>query len=221
MDHPFSPRPHSASSRAYKFIRDRIISAHYPPETMISESEVAAELGVSRTPVREAFQQLARENWLRIYPKRGALIVRPRDSEVKDIFEVRQALETWIIRKLVAQPLPNHLVQELRAASENSRKKIGADAKSFRDAATKVHELLFAASGNALMMEVMDFLQQRGLRVGVTPVRPDPSDEERSAMISRHEILVEAIVARDAERACAILADHFQQSMGLTRRPLS
>jgi len=220
MNRPHSPTSQSASSRAYKFIRNRIVFGEYAPETMISESEVAGDLGVSRTPVREAFQQLARENWLRIYPKRGAMIVRPKNSEVKDIFEVREALQTWIVQKIIEEPIPSHLVQQLTAANEQSRKNIDADPMTFRDTAVRIHEILFAASGNDLFVEILDMLQQRGLRVGATSVRPDPSPEERHAMIARHEALVEAIVDRDPERAREVLADHFRQSVALTRRPL-
>src|SRR5262249_40392522 len=76
-----------AATRVHDFVRGQIIAGHYPPGAMISEMEVAAALGTSRTPVREAFQVLARERWLRIFPKRGAQVVPSTLADVTDLLE--------------------------------------------------------------------------------------------------------------------------------------
>ena len=65
----------SAADRAYAFVKDRIITGAYAGGTLISEGEVSAAVRISRTPVREAFLRLAAEGLLRLYPKRGALVV--------------------------------------------------------------------------------------------------------------------------------------------------
>lgn len=220
MDHAPTPAAPSATARAYAFVLERIGSGDYRPETMISEAEVAGALGISRTPVREAFQVLARENWLRIYPKRGALIVRPNVSEVKDLFEVREALETWILRKLAERPLPADMGRQFKDALDAEEAALDLDARAFRRAAAKVHDVIFAAADNPLMSEFGEVVRQRQLRVGMTLVRPDPTPGERRAMLTRHRALVEAILAGDGEGACALLIDNMREFRDLTRRPI-
>jgi DNA-binding GntR family transcriptional regulator len=220
MDSSSTTGSPSATTRAYAFVLEQIGSGRYRPDTMISEAEVASELGISRTPVREAFQVLARENWLRIYPKRGALVVRPNVSEVRDLFEVREALETWILRKLDGRPLSESMAQRFRAALEDGRAAVDLDARAFRHAAAKVHDLIFAAADNPLMSEIGEMLRQRQLRVGMTLVRPDPSPEERRAILDRHRAIVESILAGDGGRASALLVDNLHKSLDLTRRPI-
>src|SRR5699024_3327401 len=83
----------SAVQRAYQTVKARILSGTLPAAEMLTEGEIAAELNLSRTPVREAFLRLEVEGHLRLYPKRGAMVVPISPAEVHDLFEARLLIE--------------------------------------------------------------------------------------------------------------------------------
>ncbi|MGH2736541.1 MAG: GntR family transcriptional regulator, partial [Actinomycetota bacterium] len=81
------------SQQIFDEIETRIVQRTYPPGSHLAEDEIAAQLGVSRTPVREAFRMLSRAGWLEIQPHTGAYVRNPTIDEVRQVFEVRQTLE--------------------------------------------------------------------------------------------------------------------------------
>ena len=92
-----APGEPSASDRAYDWTRLKILEGSFPDGTMISESEVSEPLGISRTPVREAFLRLEHDGTLKVYPKRGALIVPITAKDVRDVLEARLLVEPWAV----------------------------------------------------------------------------------------------------------------------------
>ncbi|GAA2484358.1 hypothetical protein GCM10010198_38850 [Nocardia seriolae] len=90
----------SAAERAYHEIKERILSGKLPGGELISENEMAGELGTSRTPVREAFLRLETEGWMRLYPKRGALVVPAPSHEAEHVIHARYVVETGAVDAL-------------------------------------------------------------------------------------------------------------------------
>src|ERR1700757_4585250 len=91
----------SAADRAYTFVKNQILTGGYPGGTLISEGEVSAALQISRTPIREAFLRLSAEGLLRLYPKRGALVVPVSASEIHDVLDARLAIEQHAVRRAI------------------------------------------------------------------------------------------------------------------------
>src|SRR3954465_15306757 len=85
----------TATSRAYDHLKQAILDRAYPGGALLSEGEVAAQVGVSRTPVREALLRLEAEGLVRLYPKRGALVLPVSPREVSDVLETRELVETF------------------------------------------------------------------------------------------------------------------------------
>src|SRR3978361_408636 len=88
----------SGAERAYQHLKQRILSREYAGGSLRTEGEGGHAVGVSRTPVREAMLRLSTEGLLRLYPKRGALVVSVTADEVKDTLEARELLETHAVR---------------------------------------------------------------------------------------------------------------------------
>ena len=89
--------PLSASDRAYDWTRSKILDGSFSGGSMISESDVSEPLGISRTPVREAFLRLEHDGTLKVYPKRGALIVPITAKDMRDVLEARLLVEPWAV----------------------------------------------------------------------------------------------------------------------------
>jgi DNA-binding GntR family transcriptional regulator len=111
----------SATDEAYAFAKKRILDGRFAGGELISEGDVAAGVGLSRTPVREAFLRLEGEGLLRLYPKRGALVVPVSAAEMRHVMETRLLVERYAIeRSLPAPPARPHVPDRIRRASRPS-----------------------------------------------------------------------------------------------------
>ncbi len=209
----------SASSRVYEFVKQQIAAGGYPAGELITEMQVAEALGVSRTPVREAFMVLGSEGWLRVFPKRGALVVPVTYAEVTDVFELRRIIEVWVTDRLLSGPLSDDVRRELLDAVELQRVALGADLLTFRAAGQRIHQVLVEATGNALLADVYRNIQGRQLRMGPSPVEPAPVAGWREGLVEEHEQLVAAILAGDRETAVRLTDEHLTSQAGIERRP--
>src|SRR4051794_21171102 len=91
----------NASERAYAFTKERILDGRFGGGDFITEGEIAEGIRLSRTPVREAFLRLQSEGLLRLYPKRGALVVPVSIREVESVMETRKVVERFAIEKVI------------------------------------------------------------------------------------------------------------------------
>src|ERR1700759_1858023 len=93
----------AAKDRALVYVKNQVLTGAFPGGELISEGEVAAALGMSRTPVREAFLRLEAEGLLRLYPQRGALVVPVSAEESRAVIEARLLLEQFAAGKVVSR----------------------------------------------------------------------------------------------------------------------
>src|SRR5882757_6523092 len=94
--------PGTAKDRALQYVKAQVLTGAFPGGELISEGDVATALGMSRTPVREAFLRLEAEGLLRLYPQRGALVVPVSSDEAHAVIEARLLLEQFAATKVVA-----------------------------------------------------------------------------------------------------------------------
>lgn len=95
---PAAAKSPSAADRAYAHVKERLLAGAYGDGELLSEGAIADELGISRTPVREALLQLQAERLLTLYPKRGALVTPLSAREVAELFETRRLIELHCLR---------------------------------------------------------------------------------------------------------------------------
>jgi len=169
------PHPTTAKDRAYDFVKERVLDGAHPGGELLSEGEVAAELGLSRTPVREAFLLLEAEGLMRLYPKRGALVVPVSSDEVRDVMETRQVVERHAAARVAARP-PERLFDTLEALLDDQVAAAAAgDGAAFVDADRRFHRELVAGAGNAVLLRLYDGLRDRQRRMGTATVARDPA----------------------------------------------
>ncbi|MEU1025894.1 GntR family transcriptional regulator, partial [Streptomyces sp. NPDC005904] len=115
---PAGKRP-PAADRVYAHVKRAVLERRYEGGTLLTEGELAEAVGVSRTPVREALLKLEVEGLLRLYPKKGALVLPVSAQEIADVVETRLLVETHAVRKAV--PAPAGLVERLAALLARQR----------------------------------------------------------------------------------------------------
>ena len=205
----------SASERAYTWTRRRILDGTLAPDAMISEGEVAELVGVSRTPVREAFLRLANEGFLRLYPKRGAVVVPVTESDMRDVLQARLLIEPWAASLAARRPdrdelgprLSEHVDALVAAARAN-------DAATYQEADRAFHVAIVEASANRLLAEFYRSLRDRQLRVGAAALVNTAGREQ--TILEEHRAIADAIAAGDAEGAAEAVRAH----VGSTERAL-
>ena len=196
----------SGAERAYQHLKARILSREYAGGSLLTEGEVADAVGVSRTPVREAMLRLSAEGLLRLYPKRGALVVSVSADEVRDILEARELLETHAV-ELVLDVADDALVKELAGHLEQMRRFAEVrDVPGFIQADRDFHRAMVAAGGNEILTKLYDSLRDRQLLMGAVLMRGAPG--RISSAVEEHAAILAAVQAGDRTALRAAVMHH-------------
>lgn len=197
-----------AVEKAYEAVRDGIISGRYRPGTRITEQEVAALAGVSRTPVREALRQLNAEGLLEFVPNQGAVVTSWSERELNEIFDLRAVLESYAAAQ-AARNADAAMVARLRSLAEQQlvaarQRKPGYPAR-ISELNDQFHREIAEAGGNRLLRNILTTLTQSAL-VTLTFRNYDTESIVRSAQ--HHLELVAAIEAGDPDWAASVMRSH-------------
>jgi DNA-binding GntR family transcriptional regulator len=186
----------SAGERAYQHVKRRVLAGSLDGGELIAEGQIAESLGVSRTPVREAFLRLEAEGLLRLYPKRGALVVPVSPGEVDDVVEARVLIERFAMTKLLATgrnaevaDLMRGVLGKQRAAAQRNQ------VERFNDLDRDFHALLVDAAGNSIISRHYDGLRDRQVRMGVVALLRRPGRMQQ--IIDEHARICDLLEAGD------------------------
>lgn len=143
------PRKSSFSDEAYEVAKDRIVSGVYLPDSFIDDRALANELGVSRTPVREALIRLSNEGLVEFVPRRGIRVVPVSLDALSEAFDVITAMEFMAVDLIVRMPERDDVIADLESCAEAMRDARAADnVEAWIDAAEDYHRTLLARCGN-------------------------------------------------------------------------
>ncbi|OBI16457.1 GntR family transcriptional regulator [Mycobacterium sp. E2462] len=206
--------PGTAKDRALAYVKARVLTGAFPGGELISEGDVAAALGMSRTPVREAFLRLEAEGLLRLYPQRGALVVPVSPDEVRSVIEARLVLEQFAAAKVVGRgPAACAAVFE-RLAGELDRQRdaaAAADWPQFLDSDRAFHAITLQESANAILSGFYASLRDRQMRmIGESALR-DP--RRVTTILDEHREIAEAVRDADGERAARAVRTHLASTV--------
>lgn len=202
----------SMSQRAYNFIREKVVEKKYRPGEPILESSVSEELGISRTPVREALKLLQKENLVEIYSRRGAFITSISLEKVREIYQLREIIEGEVAR-IVAPHIPDHkllkIEGKLNAIKEDFDQWDDRSVEKAVKTGQELHELIFDTLGNITLIEIMDKIEfdaKRGCNFA--------SSKAGNVMIflDQHLEIIKALKEKDAEKAKLLLNKHIRDA---------
>lgn len=201
----------SLVERAYGEIKRRILGNFYPPNLQVLEQDLALQLGVSRTPVREALIRLEREGLVEILPRRGMRVVPVAPDDMREIYEVLTCLESWAVKHLAERRPSEAEAAPLTAAVEDMDRALDAgDLETWAEADERFHRLLLELSGNRRLaaMALTVFDQVHRARMVTLRMRPPPRESNKD-----HRAVVDAILAGDGPRAYEIHYRHRNRAM--------
>lgn len=162
----------SASDKAYEHVKAGILSGDIAPSTFLTEGQLADEVGISRTPVREALLRLQAEGMVELFPKKGALVVAPTPQETREVFEARALIEEWAA---------SHMWSRRDEATAALRAKLGEmaaalkadDVSAFSAADRAFHEVIVEAAGNSVISRQYCHLRDRQIVIVAGSLRGD------------------------------------------------
>jgi DNA-binding GntR family transcriptional regulator len=196
-----------------------IVSGVLAPGQRLLELQLAAELGVSRSPVREAIHRLATEGLVEIRPRRGAFVATLTPKDLEDVFDVRQQLERMAAG--LAASTGTARVAELRAAdAECAAAAAAGDVLGFFESNDRLHSLISELSGNAYLHQLQRGAAQRSFRALFLQA---DSDAFLTRSVHDHRAIVDAIASGDREAAEAAMVLHLhdarEAAVAILQRP--
>ena len=204
----------AAKDRALDYVKSQVLTGAFPGGELISEGEVAAALGMSRTPVREAFLRLEAEGLLRLYPQRGALVIPVSSDEARAVIEARLVLEQFAATKVIGRGPAARIAVFEQLSAEVQRQRDAAAASNwheFVEADRAYHDVTLKASGNAILSDFYSSLRDRQMRMtGESLIQ----DQQRMATIlDEHRSIAEALRDGDLERTLGIVQTHLTSTL--------
>ncbi len=190
-------------------IRQAIISGQFPPGMRLMELQLAEEMGVSRTPVREAIRKMELEGLVVMIPRRGAYVADISIKDINEVYEVRTALDV-LSAGLAAERIDKSEIQEMRELLAEEAALV--EAKNYPriiDNDTAFHDVIYRASGNTRCMNIISNLREQ-----ITAIRgrsmPYPGRVE--IMLKEHRAIFDAIAAGKVEKAQEAVRTHMENA---------
>ena len=211
----------NAVDRAYESVLGDILSGIHPAGGWLREEELAASVGTSRTPVREALRRLHAEGIVEVLPNRGAIVADLTDNDLDDVFELRLILEGYGARRASTRASVDQMTALGTLCDEMERRLGRSGRKRFDEISTlnlEFHRTLHQAGGNARFLALLPSLMIMPL-VRHTFTRYSAAQLARS--FAHHRELIVAIGARDPAWAEAIMRAHVSAARSSLRRQRS
>ena len=204
----------AAKDRALDYVKSQVLTGAFPGGELISEGEVAAALGMSRTPVREAFLRLEAEGLLRLYPQRGALVVPVSSEEARAVIEARRLLEEFAVGKVIGRGRAVRAAVFERLSGQLQRQHDAAaepDWQEFLEADRTFHNITLDESGNRILSDFYSSLRDRQMRMTGESVIRD--GQRMMTIMDEHRSIAEALRDGDLQQARKAVQNHLASTV--------
>jgi GntR family transcriptional regulator, rspAB operon transcriptional repressor len=203
MEHPI------LRDKAYALIKQRILERGFQPGERIREDLVADEISMSRTPVREAINQLAIEGFIVNVPRKGLFCASVSSAEFLDFLCVREALEMLAVRCCIQRITDEELACLAAILDDYDTALAGSDLRAASELDTRFHKTIAEYSRNRKLIrfisEIEDFM-----RLARAKERPDLGAAEKALSIAQHRAILACISERDEDAAAAAIRDNIR-----------
>ncbi len=195
----------SAGTRVYQHLKSAILERIHADGALLSEAEIAATVGVSRTPVREALLRLESEGLVALYPKRGVLVLPVSAQEIDDVIDARRLVEVHAAGRVWARRA--QLVPQLEPPLDTMREaRDSGDVVALMSADRCFHATVVDSGGNRILADVYQRLRDRQMRIGIATMRAEPERMDRA--VAEHTELLDALRGDDPARWTRLVEQH-------------
>ena len=189
----------------FNTLRTSILTGELKPGERLMEIHLADKLGVSRTPIREAIRKLELEGLVTMIPRRGAEVAQITEKNLRDVLEVRRALDALAV-ELACERITEDELAELKKACENFELETKrGNANQVAQADVELHDIILKASGNERLMQMISKLSQQMYRYRLEYIK---DADKRQILMVEHEHILKALTLRHIQEAKMAVREH-------------
>jgi DNA-binding GntR family transcriptional regulator len=204
-------QPESLAKMAYEAIRQSILSGQWKIGELYNEKAIAADLGISRTPVREALLELASQDLIIFLPRRGLMVNRFTRRDVDEIFELRKAIELAAVEKITLASPPFDLFEIEESLLKQRKSAREKDYLAFMEADRLFHTSFSELTNNRRLIAILENLRDM---IHVMGAKALALEGRALKVIDEHQAIFEAVSKGNAEKARRAMAYHLDLSKG-------
>ena len=189
----------------FNTLRQAILTGELKPGERLMEIHLADRLGVSRTPIREAIRKLELEGLVIMIPRKGAQVAKITEKNLKDVLEVRRALDTLSVQ-LSCERITDEQIAELKEACVEFEKVVkDNNTKAITEADVKFHDIINQSTKNARLIQLINNLAEQMYRYRLEYIK-DSSYHTR--LVEEHKVILDAIINNNPEAAAKAVVLH-------------
>ena len=192
----------------FNTLRQAILRGELKPGERLMEIRLANQLGVSRTPIREAIRMLELEGLVIMIPRKGAQVAQITEKDLNDVLEVRLGLEELATR-FACERIRSEALGDLYRASRKFESLLETDdLQALAKADVEFHDIIYQATDNARLVQLLNNLREQMYRYRIEYLN---DVKARRSLVEEHDALWEALKERDLERAQMIMREHIER----------
>jgi GntR family transcriptional regulator, rspAB operon transcriptional repressor len=201
------------NEKIYFYLRNKIVNNELKPGTRIDYNDIANELGVSKTPLRDALQLLQKDGLIEVKSRSGTFVSQLTVKDIEEIFEVRKALERQAVNLAIANISKQNLEQIYQNVVEVDKDIDAGNFNSFFQSDRNFHKTIITCSKNNRLIQMMDSLEAQITWIGVLIAK---SQERPRQANSEHKEILNALLKSDIILAQNLMEDHIDQIKQMT-----
>lgn len=194
----------------FNTLRQAILRGELKPGERLMEIQLANKLGVSRTPIREAIRKLELEGLVLMIPRKGAEVAEITEKSLRDVLEVRKALEELSVQLACERITPEMLKELGESAAEFEKILKSGDVTEIAQADVHFHDIIYKAADNQRLMQLLNQLGEQMYRYRVEYLK-NPSVYGK--LIEEHEEIIRHIGDREKEKAVRVICEHIDNQV--------
>ena len=194
----------------FNTLRQAILRGELKPGERLMEIQLANKLGVSRTPIREAIRKLELEGLVNMIPRKGAEVAEITEKNLRDVLEVRGALEELAVR-LACDKITEEQIAELKRAAKDFKFTLrSGDITKIAEADVKFHDVIYEATDNRRLIQLLNNLREQMYRYRVEYLK---NESAHPKLLAEHEEIIEKIEKREKQAAVDVVCQHISNQV--------
>ncbi len=189
----------------FNTLREAILRGDLKPGERLMELQLAAKLGVSRTPIREAIRMLEQEGLAVTIPRKGAEVAKMTEKDMEDVLQVREALDELAASVACEQISEEQLAVLRRTMHEFEESTKTRDLKRIAEADVRFHDIIYQATGNPRLVSMLSNLGEQMYRYRVEYLK---EEKNYPVLIREHALIVEGLTVKDKKKVTDTMHTH-------------
>lgn len=189
----------------FNTLREAILKGDLQPGERLMELQLAAKLGVSRTPIREAIRMLEQEGLAVTIPRRGAEVAKMTEKDMQDVLQVREALDELAV-SIACELITEEELEKLTEAVKNFEDAIGTkDINQIAETDMAFHDIIYQASRNPKLVTILNNLREQIYRYRIQYLK---DEKNYSNLLDEHREILEGLMKKDIELVTGSMRRH-------------